>query len=240
MIPAILHQTARTKALSWEERRLTRRLRRLHPQWDYRLWDDAENAALVAEYFPALAARYAAIRFGVAKADIARYVYLHAIGGFYLDTDYKLFRSLDATLRDERCLVPLEGADPQVGPTPDWYLGLGNAIMGSEPGHPFWARLIGHIFDELRPDALTASTRIIQTTGPEALTRFYIANAAEFPDIALPEKNRFYPAMRWLGTRTSADADTYGVHLHWGRWRNQPPGVAARNLLRRKLNGLTG
>lgn len=210
----------------------------MQPGWTHHLWDDADNARLVGEHFPGYADRYAQVPFGVAKSDIARYVYMHAFGGFYLDTDYKLFRPMDEALRAHACVIPLEGADPQVGPTPDWYLGLGNAFMGSEPAHPFWARLIEHIFEELRPHALTRREDIIPATGPEAVTRFYIPRAAEFPDIALPAKNDFYPAMRALGTRTSADASTYGVHLHWGRWRNQRVDIAARNLLRRKLNGL--
>ena len=70
------------------------------------------------------------------------------------------------------------------------------------------------------------------------MTRFYLDRAGEFPDIALPEKNCFYPGMSWLATRTTAGPETYGVHLHWGSWRNQPANVALRNYARRKLNGL--
>lgn len=238
VIPKILHQTARTKEVSWEEARLAQRLRRMQPGWKYRLWDDDDNARLVAERFPEYVRRYAAIPFGVARADVARYVYLHAHGGFYLDTDYKLLRPLDDALRAAPCLIPLEGADPQGGKaTPD-YLGLGNAIMGSEPGHRFWGDLVRHIFEVLRPDQLRRRDAIIPATGPEAVTRFYLARADRYPDISLPEKNRFYPSMSWLGQRTSAGPDTYGVHLHWGSWRDAPPTVAAKTLVRRKLNGL--
>lgn len=238
MIPEIIHQTAKSRDLSWEEARLVKRLRRMLPGWEYHLWDDQDNARLVAEHFPHYSGMYDAIPYGVARSDVARYVYMHAFGGFYLDTDYKLLRPLDNQLRSPDCLIPLEGADPQDEPaTPD-YLGLGNAIMGSAPGHRFWGDLVTHIFECKRPHTLTRNEHIIQTTGPEVLTRFYLARAAEYPDIALPAKNRFYPRMSWLGTRTSAEPDTYGVHLHWGSWRSKSLNIAARTLLRRKLNGL--
>ena len=237
MIPRIFHQTARG-ALSWEERRLVRRLRRVAPGWDHRLWSDADNARLIGEHFPVYLDRYEAIRFGVAKSDIARYAYMHVHGGIYLDTDYRLFRPLSEHLLGQACLIPLEGADPHDGPAPPDYPGLGNAFLASRPGYPFWARLIAHIFEEQRPETIRESDWIIPATGPEALTRFYLAHAAEYPDIALPKRNDFYPRMSWLGTRTTADAETYGVHLCWARWRDQPVSVAARNLVRRKLNGL--
>lgn len=54
------------------------------------LRDDADNAALMHAVFPHFAERFDAIRIGVLKADIARCAYMHAYGGFYFDTDYRL------------------------------------------------------------------------------------------------------------------------------------------------------
>ena len=238
MIPKLLHQTARSKILSWEEERLSRRLRRMNPAWAYRRWDDADNLGLIHEYFPHYAGRYEAIPFGVARSDVARYIYMHAFGGFYLDTDYKMLRPLSDELRASACIIPLEGADPQFEPaTPD-YPGLGNAFMGSVPGHPFWSRLIDHIFEVRKPHLLVRGEDVIPATGPEAMTRFYLAHADDFPDIDLPAKPLFYPAMHLLGTRIDATPQTYGVHLHWGSWRNKSLNVAARTVVRRKINGL--
>jgi hypothetical protein len=237
-IPRIIHRTAPSKSLTWEERRIDRAARRMMPTWEHRLWDDADNAALLRRHLPHYADRYDAIPFGVARSDVARYVYMHAMGGFYLDTDYRLFRPLDAAVLQAPCIIPLEGADPQNEPAWPGYLGLGNAIMGSQPGHPFWLALLTHIFEVGRPDTLRRREEVIPVTGPEAVTRFYLANADRFADIALPEKNLFYPTMYRLGTRTSAGPDTYGVHLHWGAWRNKSLEVAVKTLVRRKLNGL--
>ena len=52
MIPRIIHQT-------WTSRDIPKHLRgyqeswlHKHPDWEYRLWDDAANEALIAEHYP--------------------------------------------------------------------------------------------------------------------------------------------------------------------------------------------
>ena len=240
MIPKIIHQTARTKHLSWEERRLAARLRTMLPGWRYRLWDDADNLALMRDQFPEYAAAYDAIPFGVAKADVARYAYLHAEGGFYFDTDYKLLRPVDRAVSELRCVIPLEFARGVPRPPENLvdYAYLGNSVMGSAAGFGFWRELLRYIFEEKRPERLKDGAEVVYVTGPGALSRFYHENRARFPDIALPDKNLFHPDIRHLAIVTSADARTYGVHLNWGSWRGKPIATAARNLLRRKLNAI--
>jgi mannosyltransferase OCH1-like enzyme len=238
VIPKIMHQTARSKTLAWEEERLARRLRRLLPGWTYRLWDDDDNSRLIATHFPQYAERYERISFGVAKADIARYAYLAIEGGFYFDTDYRLLKTIDDRVLRERCIIPIENVRPPGDGADPTSIELGNAIMASAPGHPFWAALIEFIFERNRPELIRDQRHIVPGTGPGAVTDFYHEHRAEYPDVAVPSKNAFQPDIACFAFRTSADRDTYGVHLHWGSWRGRSPGVAARIFLRRKLNGL--
>lgn len=240
MIPRIAHQTAPTKELSWEEARLARRIRRMLPDWEYRLWDDADNKRLMAEHFPDMSARYERVPFGVAKADIARYAYLAVHGGFYFDTDYKLLKPIDQAILDQACVIPLEDVRPHDGPLLVEHKVLGNAVMGSSRGHPFWRDLIAFILEEKRADQITDRRQIIAATGPAVVTEFYMANRARYGDIVLPNKNAFQPDISMFAMRSSADQDTYGIHLHWGSWRGRDPMVALRIMLRRKLNALAG
>lgn len=160
-IPRIFHLTSPTTALTWEERRIVARLQRTLPGWTCKHWDDTANSALMHRAFPHLAARFDAIRFGVMKADIARYAYMHVDGGFYFDTDYKLLAALAPALLERPCVLPIEeGALGQ----PDFK--LGNAVFGSEPGHPFWASLIEHIFVAHLPERLTDHRQIPMVSGP--------------------------------------------------------------------------
>ena len=238
LIPKILHQMARTKKLTWEEARLTKRTRQMMPDWTYHLWDNGDQLQLVRDHFPQYAEQHGAISFGVARADIARYVCMYVSGGFYADTDYKFFRPLDQEVRASSCILPREGSDPQKGARDPDYLGLGNALLGSQPGHPFWKRLIDHVFRDMRPEALRKVEDVIETTGPEVMTRFYTAHRDEFPDVFLPEKNCFFPELSRMGTRTSATDRTYGAHLYWASWRDKSPVTAFKIQVRRKLNGL--
>jgi hypothetical protein len=84
MIPKLIHQTSASKDISFEERQLQKRFRRFLPDWELKLWTDADNAILVLRTFPAYYSSYK-MRKGVAKADIARIIYMY-VYGFYFDT----------------------------------------------------------------------------------------------------------------------------------------------------------
>src|ERR1700693_1443626 len=125
MIPKIVHQTARTKLMSPEEDRLRRRVCRLMPSWEMKLWDDADNLELMERHLPQFSSRFKNIRLGVVKADIARCLYMHAYGGFYIDTDYKLLRPISEELLLNECILPASrDADPS---SPRFR--IGNAVL---------------------------------------------------------------------------------------------------------------
>ena len=95
MIPKIIHQTARTKDISWEENVLVRRMQNKLKGWTYMFHDDDDNDRLVKTYFPEYYNVFSSISKGVAKADIARLIYLYVYGGFYFDTDYNQDMTID-------------------------------------------------------------------------------------------------------------------------------------------------
>ncbi len=230
MVPSIFHLTAPTKHLSWEERKIEARLRRLLSEWEEHLWDDADNSALMQEAFPQYAARYEAIRFGVMKADIARCAYLHRYGGFYFDTDYKLLRPISRELLLQCCILPIE--EGTVG-SPDFR--IGNAVLGSVAGHPFWAAFIEHLFTTQAPEALTDPRLIPSMSGPRGLTLFYARHGDRFTDIVFPPQNEFHPPRTWFGLSHRGGAQAFGSHLCWASWRGKTPTHAVTNLVRRKL-----
>lgn len=208
------------------------------PDWQHNLWDDRDNSTLIAKHFSEYSDRYESIRFGVAKADVARCAYMYAYGGFYFDTDYKLLREPDEALRSEKCIVPLEqgsleDSQPTVG-----RVQLGNAALASEPEHLFWRDFIRFVFEEKEAHLITDPIQIIPATGPVAVTEFYTLYGDRYPDVYLPPQNQFQPSISLFALRSSADRNSYGIHLHWGSWRGRPLYVAARTLLRRKINAL--
>jgi hypothetical protein len=230
VIPKIFHLTAPTKQLSWEERRIEQRFQYLLPDWQGNLWDDIDNSALMQREFPHLAARFEAIPFGVMKADIARCAYMHAYGGFYFDTDYKLLRPIGAELLSLNCVLPLE--EGAIG-TPDFK--IGNAVFASAPGHPLWSQFIEYIFSAHAPEQLTDHRKIPSISGPRGLTNFYLEHKDRFSDLTLSDRNDFHPDRAWFGLQHRGGSSTYGIHLCWASWRGKSVRRAVTNFLRRKL-----
>jgi len=230
VIPQIFHLTAPTLQLSWEERQMRRRMERTLVGWQGHLWDDAANDALIREHFPQFHEQYARIAFGVMQADIARCAYMHAFGGFYFDTDYKLLKPMDAHLMSQVCILPLEeGAEG----TQDFK--IGNAVLGSQAGHPFWSAFIAHIFQAHAPEVLEDHRRIPLISGPRGMTLFYLANRDRFGDVYFPPRNAFHPDRTWFGLGQRAGEAAFGSHLCWASWRGKSPRRAVTNYLRRKL-----
>jgi hypothetical protein len=228
MIPRIIHQTSRE--LSPEEIRLALRMRALLPGWEYRIWNDQENEALVGEQFPEYLASFRSIRRGVVKADIARYVYMFSCGGFYFDTDYKLLHAIDEEMLSHSCILPISRNGASL-------FRLGNAVLGSEPNYPFWKDFIDHIFVHVQLTDLDEEN-IEKTTGPEGLTSFYLERSHLYSDIFLPPQQVFHPLITHLGFAFQRGAATVGAHLCWGSWRKRGPLGNLRGVAVRKLTSL--
>lgn len=233
MIPKIIHQTSKTKCLAWEERHLLARAKKIMPDYEFRLHDDSDNLKLMMEYFPEHVDKYQRISKGVAKADVARLVYMYAFGGWYCDTDYRWIIPPLQGIEEKfpegcKCVLPVSRERDGV-PTK-----LGNAVFGSEPKHHFWKAFIDHIFtsDELFD---LKENRIEQVTGPDGLSEFYFANHNDFSGIYLPEKTMFHPT---VGTLTAkVQPHTIGIHYCWAHWRTGSV-KELRNKLRRKITAL--
>lgn len=233
MIEKRIHQTAPAARLSWEERRYQRRILEKLPGWEYRLWTDDDNSLLFQNHFPEYFDGYSAISFGVVQADISRYLYMHAFGGFYFDTDYKLIRPIPERVLASACVLPIEEKSDSAGG-----LKLGNAILGSRKGHPFWSGLIRFLFEDLRPQNVTDRDQIVRVSGPVALTDYYELVRDSHPDILTPHRDQFHPDRKFFGTMHHGDETTIGIHQCWGSWRGKPFIARVRNQVRRKLTAL--
>ena len=165
MIPRILHQTAKTAEIPKKWREFQARARSLHPDWEYRLWTDEDNLALVAGTSDHLLSFYKGLPRNIMRADLVRYLILERFGGMYFDFDYEFFKPFD--LLQENIVLPRESDDEE-----EVY--LGNCIMASEPRHPFWACALAELekgMAALGRDPLEDEIPLL--TGPGLMTRSY-------------------------------------------------------------------
>jgi mannosyltransferase OCH1-like enzyme len=230
MIPKLIHQTSASKDISFEERQLQKRLRRILPDWELKLWDDADNAKLVLRTFPAYYSSYDRLRKGVAKADIARITYMYVYGGFYLDTDYKLFRRIGDDILRNTCVLPISrNNDPR---SPEFR--VCNSVLGSTPNYQFWRDFVCHIFENQNVD-LVDEYNLEKITGPEGLTNFYLENLSRYPEIHLPRRNSFHPLITCRGLSYEKGHSSYGAHLCWGSWRTKNLAKRIKTMAVRKI-----
>ena len=76
-IPHVLHQswinaTVPHRFDAWRKSWVTH-----HPKWEFRMWTDTDNDALVQEQFPWFLSRYKTYEEAVMRADSVRYMYLY-------------------------------------------------------------------------------------------------------------------------------------------------------------------
>lgn len=143
MIPKILHFTWKTEQLPRPMQRYFDAWRRLHPDWEIRLWTDETMRTFVSGRHPEFLSTYDGYAKGIQRADAFRYLVLGALGGVYADLDVEPFRPITPLLQHHAFLgiEPLEhiGADRLHQGVP--FL-LTNAFMGSVPGHRLWREII--------------------------------------------------------------------------------------------------
>ena len=90
---------------------------------------------------------YDAIIPGAFKADLFRYCALLIYGGVYADMDVMLESNLDATISgDIGFMVPMD----EPGTPVDQRMCLWNGFIASAPGHPFLARVIETVVNNVR------------------------------------------------------------------------------------------
>lgn len=197
-IPKILHFT-------WKGARLPRRMaaiferwQALHPDWEFRFYDDAGLRDFVVREFPEHLALYDGYPKQIQRVDVFRYMVLSRVGGIYADLDVEPYQALDALLQRSACFV---GVEPQLH-MGQAYNGNGlpyllcNAFMGSEPGHPFWEHVLGWLYRAASPDVLAS-------TGPWFLTGAGLtAPAAARPDVLSAD---FWSPITHGGTRDMPD-----------------------------------
>lgn len=232
-IPQIIHQTAPTKDLTWEERRLSVRLLTTLRGWQYHLWDDNDNERFVAGHFPQYVEQYRRINRGVVKADLARYMYLYVRGGFYFDTDYKLLATIGEDILSHSCVLPVSRGDAGNPST----MRLGNAVMGSVPRHAFWSDFLRELFNTGKLENVVED-RVEKTTGPEGLTDFFLSHREKYADVFLAPRSMFHPPLTGGYFSYQSSSDTIGAHLCWGSWRTKNVLRLARNIFTRKLTAL--
>lgn len=164
MIPKIIHQSWKTKDISKAyDPRWIESWKRNFPDWEYRLWTDEDNLNLVKTVHPSMLKTYTSYDLDIKRADSVRYLYMYHIGGLYVDLDFECLKSFEHLLDNGIVLGSIDESYDYF--TEDVASGrIPNALMASEPGHPFWKFAIEQLAGKERH-------AVYDATGPVFLTR---------------------------------------------------------------------
>lgn len=215
VIREIIHQTAKTAQIPERWRSYQRRVRELYPQWEYRLWTDEDNLALVRSRMPDFEDAYLGAPLNIMRADLIRYLIMDIFGGLYLDFDYEFLKPFN--FNSHHLVLPRESDD-------DKPLFVGNSVLASEPGHPFWRAVLRDYQASFPKQPRDPEEEdIINLTGPGLLTRVYTREFSSDPSIHIPPRQAFNPPIprteEEYQVLKSKESVAYGIHHCDGTWR---------------------
>jgi inositol phosphorylceramide mannosyltransferase catalytic subunit len=100
-IPKIIHQTYYKKTLPHELQENVDYLKKLNPDWEYKLYDDADIEIYIKEHYPQILHLYQSINpsYGAARADFFRYLVMYKEGGIYLDIKSSMSKPINEIIQ---------------------------------------------------------------------------------------------------------------------------------------------
>lgn len=116
--------------------------------YEHRLWTDDSISAFISEIYPQFLDLFDGYAQPICRTDLARYLILAHFGGVYADLDCRCLKPLAPLLDGRSFVIGLEPeahlASPKVRargltrlPCP--------SFIASEPGHPLWEHVFGHL-----------------------------------------------------------------------------------------------
>ena len=237
-IPRLIHQTWKSDQIPPHWQPLQQSWRRWHPDWEYRLWTDEDNAAFIARCYPEFLPVYEGYDKEIKRVDAVRYFIMHYFGGVYADLDFEALRPLDDLLTGKQLVLAREPPSHASADSAVRSRGLdsilGNAFLASIPRHPFWEAVADGLVTHRH------ETEVLDATGPFLLTRVY----QEYPHphrLEILDSEYLYPVSKWAAWRGYFDhpnwwkkvgEQAYAVH----RWHGSFRRAELLELVRRRLN----
>ncbi|KAH8118313.1 hypothetical protein DFH11DRAFT_1723237 [Phellopilus nigrolimitatus] len=173
-IPRIIHQTWKSETLPDRWKSVSQECRDMMPDYEYRLWTDADSREFIAKEYNWFLGTFDAYTYPIQRADAIRYFVLYHFGGVYLDLDVGCRRRLDRLLVHPVIL-------PKTIP-----VGVSNDLMFSEKGHPFMAQTIHNLVTFDHSWVLNYPT-VMFSTGPMFLSAQYgIWTSSHVPTLEMP------------------------------------------------------
>ena len=199
MIPKIIFQTGPENRERWKdiwfECETTWKNIFPDPEWKHVLWNDEDCEAFIKNEYPQYYQMYMSYDRIIQRSDIVRYLFLHKYGGIYADLDYMVIKDFYQDLPQDMvsvCESPFKGWEK-----------VQNSLMASNPGNPFWIKVVE------KAKTRTGENNVLKSTGPILLSEVVEQNIRSVeilpvktfnPRSGTPDFNSPYIKTRHYGT----------------------------------------
>lgn len=218
-IPKIIHQTYSSRDLPKTYSQCQSRMIDLHPDFEYIFYDDDAMYSFIELNFGEYYSKFRALPRKIMRVDMFRQFIMYKVGGLQADLDYYMIKKFD--MLDEALVLPCSRVDNR-----DNITRIGNFLIASEPGHPFWLFVINTLFEYDRC-AIDFSINSVITdselsTGPAFITSMWKKFDFGSGKLTVAPKHFFSPNIVIINDENVnrlRQEGTYGVHLCTGLWR---------------------
>jgi len=161
MIPKIIHQTWKNTDIPEKWKKSSDDWQRLHPDWKYILWTDADIRNHIKNNHPEFLELHDHYEYPIQRADMIRYFVLYDFGGVYCDLD----------------LYPTENIEKYITCNTDHFVYSANsdcftnAFMISPPGSLNMKKMIENLKNDIPWWAFGKHLKVMTSTGPLFLTK---------------------------------------------------------------------
>ena len=155
------------------------------------------------------------------SSDYIRLWVLVNMGGFYLDTDVEIIRSLDNELVDRKCLFGFESHDR-----------ISTAFMACEPNYPLMKEMLESYSDDsfiCENGSLNQTTNVKRITSILASKGVQLTGRMQEMDGALICPPDYFSPKVWYTGMLSLSDNNYDIHHFDGSWASGTTKV--KNLL---------
>jgi mannosyltransferase OCH1-like enzyme len=232
-IPKIIHQSWKSTEIPERWRDAVASVRRMHPDWEYRLWTDDDIDAYVASNYPGFYPVFVGFNRHIMRMDAFRYILMSDFGGLYCDLDYEFVRPYPYGETAVQLSYEYQRA---YGDDADQ---VANYVFASVPGHPLWADALADL--EANPPQSTVPGDVCILTGPGLVTRILFGNPDRYPGVVVTDQPVLSPRRvhgRYERKHYTNSGITYGFHHGWGSWKERFNGPYIRRKLGKYLRYL--
>jgi len=224
-VPRILMQTWKTNNIPDKWRQAQPSIRKEMPDWHLILLTDEDNDEFVRIFYPKIYKTFLSYAYGIQRADVIRYLWLHRYGGIYLDLDFVVQHNLELafTLFENKVVGNTNSASQIYFACSSNVNTITNWFIASAPNLDFWDYCISVIPYNAQAGWIGSLSRelyILNSTGPIFLNRAVTDYASKHNfSYTLIDPKKLNP---YNMCTTCYNSDTLLRPLEGSSWFNNP------------------